>query len=195
MDIGKKIRILRSKRGMTLKELSEKSDLSIGFLSQLERGLNTIAVDSLEKLAEILEVPLAYFFHMPVKKESIILRSFEQEVFNVEEGGFIHYHLSTDLEDKNMLPRIVEILPRDEKEKIQAYKHHGEEFIYILEGILTLYVNDRRYELFPGDSVHMTSEVAHSWENYTNKKVKILAVNTPNNFRKNPENRKKDRSY
>ena len=45
-DIGKKIKKLRTNKKLTLKELSERTNLSIGFLSQLERGLTTVAIDS-----------------------------------------------------------------------------------------------------------------------------------------------------
>lgn len=184
MNIGMKIKKLRAEKGITLKELSEKSNLSIGFLSQLERGLTTIAVDSLEKLAEILEVHLTYFFDYPHKRKDKVLRSYEQEILDVEEGGFIKYSLSTNLEDKQLVPRLIEILPQKKEEEIISYKHDGEEFVYVLEGILTIYLESERYELYPGDSVHMDSEIIHNWANYTNKKVKLLAVNTPNHIYK-----------
>jgi transcriptional regulator with XRE-family HTH domain len=184
MNIGMKIKKLRAEKGITLKELSEKSNLSIGFLSQLERGLTTIAVDSLEKLAEILEVHLTYFFDYPHKRKDKILRSYEQEILDVEEGGFIKYSLSTNLEDKQLVPRLIEILPQKKEEEIISYKHDGEEFVYVLEGILTIYLESERYELYPGDSVHMDSEIIHNWANYTNKKVRLLAVNTPNHIYK-----------
>ncbi len=180
MNIGMEIKKLRTEKGMTLKELSEKSELSVGFLSQLERGLTTIAVDSLEKLADILEVHLTHFFDYPLKRKDIVLRSYQQELINSVEGGFIKYSLSTNLENKQLVPRLIEILPQKKDEEILSYKHEGEEFIYVLEGILTVYVNDMRYEVYPGDSVHINSNVAHNWVNYTNKKVKLIAVNTPN---------------
>jgi transcriptional regulator with XRE-family HTH domain len=183
MDIGIKIKNLRNDRGMTLKELSEKSELSIGFLSQLERGLTTIAVDSLERISEIFKVPLAYFFDMPQKKDDKVLRSYELDIFDIEKGGFINYCLSANPEDKTFLPRLVELLPQNEDEKVASYRHNGEEFMYVLEGILTVYIDNERYDLYPGDSVHINSEVAHNWANYTNKKVKVLIVNSPNNFR------------
>lgn len=182
MNVGAKIKKLRLEKGVTLKELSEKSDLSIGFLSQLERGMTTIAIDSLEKLAEILEVHLTYFFDYPNKRKDKILRSYEQEIFDIEEGGFINYSLSTNLEDKKLVPRIVEILPKRREEEIISYKHTGEEFVYVLEGILTININGEEYDLYPGDSIHMNSNVNHNWANYTNKKVKVLVVNTPNHF-------------
>jgi transcriptional regulator with XRE-family HTH domain len=180
MNIGMEIKKLRAEKGITLKELSEKSELSVGFLSQLERGLTTIAVDSLEKLADILEVHLTHFFDYPLKRKEMVLRSYEQEIMDSVEGGFIKYSLSSNLEKKQLVPRLIEILPQKKDEEILSYKHEGEEFIYVLEGILTVYINDMRREVYPGDSVHMDSNIAHNWANYTNKKVKLIAVNTPN---------------
>lgn len=184
MEIGIKIKNLRNEKDMTLKELSEKSQLSIGFLSQLERGRTTIAVDALERMAEIFEVPLTYFFELPNRRTNKILRSYEMEVFNVEEGGYIHYLLSSDLEDKSFVPRYVEILPQKKDEEIVPYKHEGEEFAYILEGVLTAYIDGEQFELYPGDSLHINSNVDHNWANYTSKKVKLLSVNAPNFFNK-----------
>lgn len=185
MNIGMKIKKLRSEKGITLKELSEKSELSIGFLSQLERGLTTIAVDSLEKLADILGVHLTYFFDYPHIRKDKVLRSYEQEILDIEEGGFIKYSLSANLENKQLVPKLVEILPQKKEEEIISYKHEGEEFVYVLEGILTVYIDGERYEVYPGDSVHMNSRITHNWANYTNKKVKLLTVNTPNHMYNN----------
>lgn len=180
VNIGVEIKKLRTDKGITLKELSEKSELSIGFLSQLERGLTTIAVDTLEKLANILEVHVTHFFDYPLKKKDMVLRSYEQEIMDAVEGGFIKYSLSANLENKQLVPRLIEILPQKQEEEIVSYQHEGEEFVYVLEGILTVYINGKRHEVYPGDSVHMDSTIAHNWANYTNKKVKLIAVNTPN---------------
>lgn len=183
MDVGLKIKNLRNERGMTLKELSEKSELSTGFLSQLERGLTTIAVDSLERIAEILDVPLTHFFDMPNKKKDVILRSYDLEVFDLEKG-LINFCLSSDPQNKSFLPRLVEMMPQKEDEEILSYRHHGEEFMYVLEGILTVYIDNIRHELYPGDSLHINSEVNHNWANYTSKMVKVLIVNSPNKLNK-----------
>ena len=76
-DIGNKIKELRTNKKMTLRELSEGTGLSIGFLSQLERGLTSIATDSLMKIAEALDVDLNYFFANPKRKNRVVLRSSE----------------------------------------------------------------------------------------------------------------------
>ncbi len=182
LDIGKKIKELRIEKGFTLRDLGEKTNLSIGFLSQLERGLTTIAVDSLSILAEILGVDLSYFFKISKKEKKHYLRSHEKEIFNIEESRYVNYLLSNNLSDKALLPRLIELLPSNSDENIEVYKHQGEEFIYILEGILTLYIDDQKHELYPGDSAHINSGLGHNWANYTNKLVKLIAVNTPNRF-------------
>lgn len=183
IDIGKKIKDLRTEKGLTLRELGKLTDLSTGFLSQLERGLTTIAVDSLESIAKALDVNLSFFFRAPRKRESCILRSYEREIFNKNKLGVIDYILSSDLTDKNFLPRLIEVLPSRSNEEVEIYHHQGEEFIYVLEGILTLYIDEQRNDLYPGDSAHINSNIGHNWANYSNKIVKLLAVHTPNRFK------------
>lgn len=61
ITIGAKVKAFRTAKKYTLKQLSEESGLSIGFLSQLERGLSSIAIDSLARLADILGVSLSAF--------------------------------------------------------------------------------------------------------------------------------------
>ncbi|AWZ49416.1 helix-turn-helix domain-containing protein [Hathewaya limosa] len=182
-DIGSKIKELRNNRKLTLKELSAQTNLSIGFLSQLERGLTTIAIDSLEKIATVLGVDLSYFFNIPRENKGSILRSYEKEVFQIVQSKFIVYHLSNDIENRDLLPRIYEILPEEGTENLTSYQHDGEEFVYVLEGILTLYLDNTKYELYPGDSSHYESKFIHNWANHTNKIVKILTVHTPNAFK------------
>ncbi|MDH4424740.1 MULTISPECIES: helix-turn-helix domain-containing protein [Bacillus] len=128
MNIGIKIKKLRTEKGMTLKELSEKSELSVEILSQFERGLTTIAVDSLEKLADIIEVHLTHFFDHPLKRKDRVLRSYEQEIVDSVEGGFIKYSLSTNLENKQLVPRFIEILSQKKDEEILSYKRESKEF-------------------------------------------------------------------
>lgn len=79
-----------------------------------------------------------------------------------------------------MFPKLVELLPQKEVEETEAYFHEGEEFVHVLEGILTLTLEDERMDLYPGDSAHYSSKRNHNWSNQTNKVVKFITVNTPN---------------
>lgn len=182
--IGANIKRLRTSKGMTLKGLSAATDLSIGYLSQLERGLNSVAVDSLAKIAEALGVTLHYFISKVDGKthDDLVVRSYEREIVFEENRNYIQYHLTADRSDKSFLARYVEILPAAEDNELISYNHGGEEFVYVLEGILTLHFNHMKYDLYPGDSAHYNSEAVHAWGNYTNKTVKFVGVHTPNLF-------------
>ncbi len=184
VDIGKKIKALRTSQNLTLKELSEKTHLSTGFLSQLERGLTTVDTNSLEHIAEALQVDLSHFFPMTKSNARCVVRSYEREIFQIENSHYIHYYLTNDMENKDLLPRLVEVLPTREEELSLPYNHEGEEFIYVLEGILSLTMEGETQDLFPGDCAHIDSTLNHNWSNNTNKVVKLLIINTPNAFKK-----------
>ncbi|UUV17768.1 XRE family transcriptional regulator [Fusobacteria bacterium ZRK30] len=185
-NIGEKIKELRINKGMTLRALGETVDLSAGFLSQLERGLTTISVDVLQRISVELGVELTYFFReVEVKNEKkVVMRGYEKEVYELVNSQFVHYHLSNNLTDKDMVPRMIDILPKEKQERLKGYSHDGEEFIYVLEGILTLVMDDREETLFPGDSAHYSSDSLHNWGNNTSKKTRIIAVGTPNGYKK-----------
>jgi len=185
-NIGEKIKELRIKKGMTLRGLGEAVGLSAGFLSQLERGLTTISVDVLQRISVELGVEFTYFFHeVKIKDEKkVVMRGYEKEVYELVNSQFVHYHLSNNLTDKNMLPRMIDIFPNEKQERLKGYSHEGEEFIYVLEGILTLVLSDREEVLYPGDSAHYSSQSLHNWGNNTSKKTRIIAVGTPNGYKK-----------
>lgn len=183
-DIGSKLKSLRTMKELTLKELSQKTNLSIGFLSQIERGVTSVAISSLDTIAKALDSDLSYFFTMPKKRERKVLRSYEQEVFTIKNSQFIDYHLTLNPDSMDMLPRLQVILPNCEEESNDPYGHDGEEFIYVLEGILTVNLNNEIFQLYPGDTMHYDSRNPHNWTNCTTKNVKVLVVNTPNKFKK-----------
>lgn len=123
------------------------------------------------------------FFESPREQDTYIQRRFERSVFQVENNSFIHYHLTSMVEHSHMLPRMIEILPGQFDEPINEYGHAGEEFVYVVEGILTLFIDHERRELYPGDIAHYPSTIIHNWANYTNKVVRILVVSSHNPFK------------
>ena len=183
-DIGLIVNKLRKEKKITLKELSEKSGLSTGFLSQFERGMTTIAVDSLMIIAKILDVDLDVFFEKKVNNTSkeMLIRSYDREVSSVN-SKYIQFNLVKDLAKAEFLPRIYEILPSKYGSKhTENYVHEGVEFIYVLEGVLTMHVKNKTFEMYPEDSIYLDSKTPHNWENNTNKIVRILTVNYPNPY-------------
>ena len=185
--IGAKVKELRTQKKYTLKQLSEACGLSIGFLSQFERGISSIALDSLEKLANVLEVPLSVLFEEsrgPVTKDPVIHRIDLQP--SKVSAQIYQYLLKKPDTEFAMLPRIFALMPlEDDKELPEMYAHDGEEFVYILEGVVTFFLEDAEHVLYPGDSIHIHSYQRHNWMNRTSRAAKILTVNTPNPLQSN----------
>lgn len=179
-NIGELIKLRRTEKKMTLKEVGEATDLSIGYLSQLERGLTSIAHDTLVKVANVLEVDMAYFMDQPKNRKQPLIRSYEKEILKVEGNSIIEYSMSNMADSSLMLPRLIEILPQKEIEDAELYSHEGEEFVYVLEGILSLQIGEDHWDLYPGDCAHYVSNKKHNWCNQTNKTVKLISINAPN---------------
>ena len=183
--MGARIKALRKEKKYTLKQLAEETGLSIGFLSQLERGMSSIAVDSLAKIAQVLGVGLSTFF-TDVQKTSRDPISRSCELLWRSDGPEISQAmLSRDLYDFDILPRIFQLMPSADPDRVDGaiHRHSGEEFIYVLEGVVTVYQEDREYTLYPGDSIQIHSHIPHNWVNRTNKIARLLSVSFPNPFK------------
>ena len=181
-SIGARIKSLRLQHKMTLKHLSENSGLSIGFLSQLERGLSSIAIDSLAELAAIFDVSLSSFFQEVGRSNpDPVVRSFDQR-YSWVSPQIIQHFLFGEPASPNILPRIYTLFPiaNARSKPVESYCHEGEEFIYVLEGIVEVMVDSALYTLYPGDSIMVDSTVPHNWMNPTNQVARILTINCPN---------------
>lgn len=182
--IGQQVKKLRLGKKMTLKELSEQVGLSTSFLSQFERGNCTIAIDSLIRIAHAMDVDVYAILSNAVPctpmADRYVLRSYERVNTQIQNQHELQTNLSAFGKGKELLAREITLLPCEQNEPVQAAPHVGEEFIYVLEGILTLVLEGRTSQLYPGDTAHFPSTITHTWYNETNKITKMLIVNYPN---------------
>lgn len=187
--IGARIKALRTEKRYTLKTLSDMTGLSVGFLSQTERGISSIAVDSLSKVASCLEVPLSTFFADQMQDTSDpVVHGFS--VHRTMLGPqLIESVLSQDMANFNFLPKHFQLMPYSDidVQELEMCIHSGEEFVYVLTGIVSLWLEDKRYTLYPGDSIQIHSNQPHNWANTTNKVAELLSINYPNPFRSSEE--------
>ena len=107
MDIGNKIKQLRMRKGLTLEELASRSELTKGFLSQLERNLTSPSIDSLSDILEALGSNLAEFF----KEDKVEKRTFSAEDFFVDERETCTVHWIVPNTQKNQMEPILIELP------------------------------------------------------------------------------------
>lgn len=177
--LGEKIKTARLAKKMTLKELAEKTQLSISFLSMVERGLTSAAVVSLKKIAEALDMDLSAFFEKTEdEQKNGFVRSYENRI-RYTSGYCIYKNLSACTEKCEMDPMMIILLPGQSREDVSQTTHAGEEFIYVLEGVLTYYLNGQENVLYPGDSYHSFGNVPHTFVNLSNNLTKVLYIVTP----------------
>lgn len=172
------IKTLRLERKLTLKEMSERTDLSVSFLSQVERGESSPAITSLNKIANALEVDITYFFNPP-KTEDYKIAFKDSEPLKVQHSDQTMYRMSSDFENRALENYLIEIPAGASNE---TTRHVGEEMYYIIEGELTVYVNNRRYDLDVNDVLHFPSSIPHHYINNSDSLTKILCVVTPTLF-------------
>lgn len=184
--IGNEVNRLRKQAGLTLKELGEMTGLSQGYLSKFERGQTTISIDSLISITEALGTSVDRLLPSDSadktdadRKVPVVHRSYENSILYMENTDHINFQITHNL-DMDIFPKISVLLPAPDGATDAFFSHKGEEFVYVLEGILTLKIEDDTYELYPGDTAHFRSDVQHTWYNSTNMTTKILTVHTPN---------------
>ncbi|WP_368654720.1 helix-turn-helix domain-containing protein [Ornithinibacillus sp. 4-3] len=171
--IGELIKDLRIERRLTLKQVAEKTGLSASFLSQVERSKSSITLQSLSKISDALDVSRSYFF-TENKETEHIFRSKEENDLNFHNSNFVYQSLSGNVKHPMFEPMLVVLLPNEEN--VRASTHSGQEFIYVLEGTLTVLIEDKEATLEPGDSFHIDSSTPHTWYNHTQQHVKLLYV-------------------
>lgn len=172
-NIGKLIKDLRIERRLTLKQVAEKTGLSASFLSQVERSKSSITLQSLSKISDALNVSRSYFFTEKEEPTEIFRNKNESEL-NFHKSNFVYQGLSGSVSNPIFEPMLVVLLPNEES--VTTSTHSGQEFVYVLEGTLTVLIGDKETELEPGDSFHIDSSTPHTWFNRTNKHVKLLYV-------------------
>ncbi|RME79999.1 MAG: cupin domain-containing protein [Caldilineae bacterium] len=164
-SIGRRTKELRQQRGMTLEELAERSGCTPGFLSQVEHNKAVPSVSLLYALAEALGTSVTEFFPETIKPAKVV-RHDQRQTFYFE-GSSTHYALLTSKFPHSAIDGFVlEVIPaRKALPTDETRAHRGEEFGYVLQGVLRLWYGDTYYDLYPGDSIHFKPTVGHRMEN------------------------------
>jgi len=177
--IGQRIKELRSQKNLTLEELAERSGCTPGFLSQIERNRAAPSIATLDAIADALDARVSDFFPDTIKTAKIV-RHKQRETFQFEGSSTVYSLLSTKFPHAAIDAFLMTIVPaREALPTDETRAHVGEEFFYVLQGILRLWYSDVFYDLNPGDSVHFRSTVKHRLENSGDQPVVLLSLITP----------------
>jgi len=181
--IGPQLRILRKKKGLSLREAAAQTGLAASLISTLERTSLGASAASIHKLAAFYDTTVtALSTPQSVPQDTLksgVVRSDEARIAPM---------FGPDI-------RIEQRAPSDaamdcQKWTIQpgagsedAYSHEGEEFIYVLRGLLEITLDGHeRHLLYPGDNIYFDSTRTHSWRNPGEEETVLVWVNTPPTF-------------
>lgn len=177
MDIGAKIRQLRVQKGLTLEELASRSELTKGFLSQLERDLSSPSIATLNDILEALGTTLGAFFKEE-KEEKIV---FCKNDFFVDQQEQYTVHWIVPNTQKNTMEPILLELPQGGK-SFEMAPHSGEEFGIVIEGCVTLQLGEKKHIVRKGETFYLNGNSFHSIINERKTTAKVLWVSTPPQF-------------
>jgi transcriptional regulator with XRE-family HTH domain len=178
--MGQSVRELRVAKEMTLQELSVGTNLSVGYLSQVERGLSVPSVSALRMIAHTLDVTVSWFFR-PSEKDTgsegaYIVRAQERRKLRFESG------ITDELLSPNLagaLELLVSRFPPGSASGTQPYTHRGEEAGLVIEGMLELWIETEKFLLQTGDSFSFPSTKPHRYRNPSKREAVVLWVITP----------------
>ncbi len=177
LHIGKRIRTLRQKNGLTQQELGDRCELSKGFISQLESDQTSPSLSTLEDILTALGSSFAEFFREEEAASPVCRR---EDVFVKESDGLEIRWLIPDAQKKALEPILVRLDAGARTDVVLP--HEGEEFGYVLSGTATLVLGDRTFRVRRGDSFSFKGQSAHYLTNAGKLPCEIIWVVTPPNF-------------
>jgi DNA-binding transcriptional MerR regulator/mannose-6-phosphate isomerase-like protein (cupin superfamily) len=174
--IGTHLRQLRAKRKLSLAQVAQAVNLSVGFLSALERSQMSGSVGTLRKLTRFYKTNILDFFDANGASARQV-RPTQRKV--LQAGPGVRMELLA-WGNTVMEPHLFRVAP--EAGSGDSYTHEGEEFLFVLRGELTITLEKEEYLLKAGDSFYFESATPHRWKNPGRVETCLLWVNTPPTF-------------
>ncbi len=177
MELGKKIKAMRQQKNLTQEELADRCELTKGYISQLENNLTSPSIQTLVDILNALGTTLSDFFREE-EEEKVVFS--EEEFIEKDSDGVIWNWVIPNAQKNMMEPVLVEL--KDEGSRIEDNPHEGEEFGFVLEGRVTIYLGKRAYACTKGQSFYYKADKPHGIENRGKDRAKFLWISTPPNF-------------
>ena len=174
MDIGAKIKRLRLSNQLTLEELANRSELTKGFLSQLERDLTSPSIATLENILEALGTNLKDFFSEDEDEQIVFSKD---DFFENTHDDYKISYIIPNAQKNEMEPILIEL--KEDKKSMEIDPHDGEEFGYVIQGKVTLVNGEEEYDVKKGETFYLKGNLPHYIINKNDTLAKVIWVSTP----------------
>lgn len=181
--IGAKIQGIRETKNLTIEEVAERSGLSAEQIARIEQNIDFPSLAPLIKIARVLGVRLGTFLDDQTELGPVICRKAESDDESISFSNnaskarkHMEYHsLSKEKSGRHMEPFIIDIASSEGVDFVLS-THEGEEFIYVLDGVVEINYGKDTYILEEGDSIYYDSIVAHHVHAGNGATARILGI-------------------
>lgn len=177
MDIGAKVKELRTLKGLTQEELADRAELSKGFISQLERDLTSPSIATLMDILQCLGTTLGEFFNETAEEQIVFGKQDYFEKYDAELKNEIKWIIPNA--QKNMMEPIMLALEPGGS-TYPDNPHEGEEFGYVLQGSISIHIGSKIYKAKRGESFYFTPDKKHYLTSKTG--ASLIWVSSPPSF-------------
>lgn len=177
MNIGAKIKNLRTLNGLTQEELATRCELTKGFISQLENNNNEPSISTLQDILTALGTNLHEFFKEE-SEEQIVFK--KEDYFSTDNESHTITWLVPSSQKNEMEPIMIELKPGCSLTKDMP--HEGQEFGYVLKGKVTVVIGNKVYKVKMGETFYYDTNKVHYLRNDSNEVAKIIWISCPPNF-------------
>ena len=177
-EVGKRIKQLREERGISIEALSDLTGFEISRLKAIEKGQEKPQLGTVMKLSKALDAAVGHLVSGTGNRLYSITRKNERKQISRStsktgsQNAYSYMSLAPEVQGRHMEALIVQLEKMDDKE---ISIHNGEEFIFVLDGVVNLTIGKDTYDLEPGDSAYYLSTTPHFITAKTDKAT-ILAV-------------------
>ncbi len=180
MEIGKKVKDLRIRLGLTQEDLADRAELSKGFISQVERDLTSPSIATLEQILECLGTTLKDFFAEVQEQPKTVYKKQDMYVKTDLEQGTEIVWLLPGAQGCSLEPILLSLEPNGKTWPDPP--HEGDEFGYVLSGTITLHLGDKQLRVKRGESFFYSPKHTHYLENTSGQTAKVIWVSSPPTF-------------
>ncbi|HTM79205.1 MAG TPA: XRE family transcriptional regulator [Devosia sp.] len=161
--LGQRLRARRKAIGKTLQQVATEASLTVGFISQIERGISTPSLASLYNVAQALDTSVDHFVSQaPARSHSVVSHSGQRQTYKVGGTARFYEFLERGFPEAKLNACLSHVPPGHVSEMM---RHEGEEFVYLVSGSMRYEVDGTPYLLGPGDTLHFDSHKPHRGEN------------------------------
>jgi len=176
MRIGKRIQAVRTEKAISREDVAQAVGIDPGYLADIEEERTDPGVSELLSIARALGTDISAFLYGKEYDEKTSIVTRQNSRVKVERARLLKYEsLAPRYAGRHMEPFIIDVFP-DSDSGPDFSRHPGEEFHYVMSGILKITVADKTYELEPGDSIYFDSSLPHALCSLTDKATIIAMI-------------------